>query len=249
MCVLCFQIVSNTQTSTTATSSSRVQKSTITSSSSQRVNISSSDLKASSMKNDLDELKSSISEMKNLSTSQAFSRLRSSMDNLVEGDSDMVEHGEPLVTFPDGETPPPVSGVMSSPSLVPRTVDSSSCDTVKFEHKATSSASSTKVVTDSYSAEKATANSTEMKRLQAGEVNYQEQSAVAGMRARLDMDGISAEKSQLLKQVSIRRSIRCPRYRREEFYYCRRVMFMRRIFYLRSFCGEMFKLAVGFKIV
>lgn len=154
------------------------------------------------MKSDLNELKSSISEMKNLSTSQAFSRLRSSMDNLVEGED--LDHGEPLVTFPDGETPPPVTGVISPGSVMsPRSVDSSSCDTVKFEHKATSSASSTKVVTDSFSAEKATANATEMKRLQAGDVNYQEQSAVAGMRARIDMEGISAEKSQLLKQVSL----------------------------------------------
>lgn len=164
--------------------------------------MSSSDLKASSMKSDLNELKSSISEMKNLSTSQAFSRLRSSMDNLVEDENDLVvDTGEPLVTFPDSEATSPIIGPTSSPMLT-RSVDAGSCDTVKFEHKAMSSASSTKVVTDGFSAEKATANTAEMKRLQAGEVDYQEQSAAAAMRARIDMDGITAEKNQLHKQVS-----------------------------------------------
>jgi hypothetical protein len=46
------------------------------------------------------------------------------------------------------------------------------------------------------------ANSTEMKRVQAGELSYQEQSAAAAVRARLEMDGVSAEKSMALKQVS-----------------------------------------------
>jgi hypothetical protein len=47
------------------------------------------------------------------------------------------------------------------------------------------------------------ANSTEMKRVQTGEVSYQEQSAAAAVRARLEMDGVSAEKSMALKQVSL----------------------------------------------
>lgn len=86
--------------------------------------------------------------------------------------------------------------------MVTRSVDAGVCDTVKFEHKASSSASTTKVVTDKFSAQKATANSVELKSLQAGDVNYQEKTAAAAMKARVDMNGMSAEKSQLQKKVS-----------------------------------------------
>jgi hypothetical protein len=78
----------------------------------------------------------------------------------------------------------------------------SSSETVKFEQKRVTSASKTKVVTDGFSSEQAMANSTEMKRVHTGEMSYQEQCAAAAVRARLEMDGISAEKSMALKQVS-----------------------------------------------
>jgi len=78
----------------------------------------------------------------------------------------------------------------------------SSSETVKFEQKRVTSASKTKVVTDGFSSEQAMANSTEMKRVHTGEMSYQEQSAAAAVRARLEMDGMSAEKSMALKQVS-----------------------------------------------
>ncbi|XP_023727069.1 sterile alpha and TIR motif-containing protein 1 isoform X3 [Cryptotermes secundus] len=213
---------------TSSTSSSRVAKSscsTSSSSSSQRVHhmTSSSEMKASSMKSDLSELKSSISEMKNLSSPMNFSRLRSSMEELDRVDGGGVgcvsdaTSPEPLVTFPDPDTPspPPVTGTvcLTSPNLVVSSMPpgvahnsistasaASSSETVKFEQKRVTSASKTKVVTDGFSSEQAMANSTEMKRVQTGEVSYQEQSAAAAVRARLEMDGVSAEKSMALKQ-------------------------------------------------
>lgn len=196
--------------------SSRVAKSSCstTSSSSQRVHVtSSSEMKASSMKSDLSELKSSISEMKNLSNATAmnFSRLRSSMEELDREDGSVgcVSGGsspdisEPLVTFPDPDTPPPVTGTvcLTNPSATSiSTSATSSSETLKFEQKRVTSASKTKVVTDGFSAEQAMANSSEMKRVQTGEVSYQEQSAAAAMRAKLEIDGVSAEKSMALKQ-------------------------------------------------
>ncbi|PSN54419.1 Sterile alpha and TIR motif-containing protein 1 [Blattella germanica] len=198
--------------------SSRVAKSSCsstTSSSSQRVHVtSSSEMKASSMKSDLSELKSSISEMKNLSNATAFvsSRLRSSMEELDRDDGSVVgcvsggsspDMTEPLVTFPDPDTPPPVTGTvcLTNPSATSiATSASSSSETVKFEQKRVTSASKTKVVTDGFSSEQAMANSTEMKRVQTGEMSYQEQSAAAAVRARVEMDGVSAEKSLALKQ-------------------------------------------------
>jgi hypothetical protein len=93
---------------------------------------------------------------------------------------------------------PPVVG---HNSISTASAASSSSETVKFEQKRVTSASKTKVVTDGFSSEQATANSTEMKRVHAGEVSYQEQSAAAAVRARLEMDGVSAEKALALKQV------------------------------------------------
>lgn len=98
---------------------------------------------------------------------------------------------------------------LTSPNLVVSTMPAgvthnaaSSSETVKFEQKRVTSASKTKLVTDGFSSEQATANSTELKRVQTGEMSYHEQSAASAVRARLEMDGVSAEKSVALKQVS-----------------------------------------------
>jgi hypothetical protein len=77
-----------------------------------------------------------------------------------------------------------------------------SSETLKFEQKRVTSASKTKLVTDGFSSEQASANSTELKRVQTGELSYHEQSAASAVRARLEMDGVSAEQSLALKQVS-----------------------------------------------
>lgn len=58
------------------------------------------------------------------------------------------------------------------------------------------------MVTDGFSAEQQSANSEERRSLQSGERSYQEQSSNQALRARLDMGGISAEKSLDTKQVS-----------------------------------------------
>lgn len=103
---------------------------------------------------------------------------------------------EPLVTFPDPDTPPPTTA-LASPPLMAAAV----ADTLRVEQKRVMSASSTKTVMDGVTAEQATANSAELKRIQTSDLSYQEQSAAAAMRARLDIDGVSAEKSLALKQV------------------------------------------------
>lgn len=130
------------------------------------------------MKSDLSELKSSISEMKNLSTLSsnmaafANSRLRSSLEELDRDDPPGTAGDcEPLVTFPDPDTPPPMNGTVSlvspplsasrSPPLggtpilgnglasslasATSTTSSSSAETsVKFEQKRVTSESKTK---------------------------------------------------------------------------------------------------------
>lgn len=179
--------------SNSSTSSSRVAKTTTSSSSSssssQRVHHVTSEMKASSIKSDLTELKSSISEMKNIS-SVNFNSLRKSMEDLVDMDDSGGGgcNGEPLVTFPDTPDPEPASsnGCLSA----------ASSEMMKFEQKRV------KVVTDQFSSEQETANSEERRRVQTGEVTYQEQHAAQAHRARLELDGVTAEKSLNSKQVS-----------------------------------------------
>ncbi|XP_034244246.1 sterile alpha and TIR motif-containing protein 1 isoform X3 [Thrips palmi] len=220
------------QISSASSSSSRI--STSSSSSSQRVHVStsSSELKATSMKSDLSELKSSISEMKNLSTLSsnmaafANSRLRSSLEELDRDDAPGTAGScEPLVTFPDPDTPPPMNGTVSlvspplsasrSPPLVgtpilgnglassmaSATSSSSSAETsVKFEQKRVTSASKTKVVTEGFTAEQQAARAAETKTVTAGEMSYQEAKGVQALRQRLEMDGLAAEKTVAMKQ-------------------------------------------------
>ncbi|KAF5298204.1 hypothetical protein FQA39_LY02628 [Lamprigera yunnana] len=184
------QLQSNSQTSTTTT---RVAKSSVSSSSStsssQRVHhlttTSSTDRKASSMKSDLNELKNNMNEMKNLSNVNALKKLRSSLENLVDADDSDIS--QPLVTFPDSDTPPPSSELVTPNNL----------DTVKFEQKTVNNFKTSKVIKDGFSAEKASANCAEVKRMQAGELSYQENSAAAASHARLEIDGVSAEKSHV----------------------------------------------------
>ncbi|CAD1477566.1 unnamed protein product, partial [Heterotrigona itama] len=214
------QMLTTNQSQSSSSSSSRVAKS------SQRIltSSSSSEMKASSMKSDLRELQRGISEMKNNISTNFSQRLRSSMENLVDRDGNGTEEGdltEPLVTFPDPDTPPPATGTVTLTGGSPSQLSSLNSlnnlhgmsppismsnisnipnlpagqETMKFEQKKMTSASKTKVVTDGFSAEKATANSAEMRALQAGDVSYKEQSAATAARARVELDGVSAEKS------------------------------------------------------
>ncbi|XP_044267301.1 NAD(+) hydrolase sarm1 isoform X2 [Tribolium madens] len=172
------QLQTNSQTSTTTT---RV---TSSSTSTQRRHVTSSDLKASNMKSDLIEMKNNLNDMK--SSISNLNKLRSSLENLDADDDDMDEISQPLVTFPDDT---PVPSEVGSPTHA--------LDTVKFEQKTMNNFKKTKVVKDGISAEKESAKCAEMKKIQAGDVSYEENSAAASSRARLEIDGISAEKSQM----------------------------------------------------
>ncbi|XP_053676658.1 NAD(+) hydrolase sarm1 [Anopheles nili] len=142
------------------------------------------------------------------------SRLRSSMDSLDDPQTD------PLVTFPDSETDDELSSMASSLKplganggsgiLVPNGHHhqalmngcSGTVDTVKFEQKKMTSESKTKVVTDGFSSEQATLKSAESKMLHAGDLQYQEQAALAAMSSRMEVDGVTAEeKGAILKEA------------------------------------------------
>uniref|UniRef100_A0A182LY67 Uncharacterized protein n=1 Tax=Anopheles culicifacies TaxID=139723 RepID=A0A182LY67_9DIPT len=176
------------------------------SSTSQNHSTSSSSIKSSAVTNHLQARKMSakINDIK--------SRLRSSMDSLDDPQAD------PLVTFPDSETDDDLSSMASalkplgakggSGILVPNGNHQAlvngcagTVDTVKFEQKKMTSESKTKVTTDGFSSEQATINSAESKKMQAGELQYQEQAALAAMRSRLEMNGVTAEEKGAILKV------------------------------------------------
>lgn len=119
---------------------------------------------------------------------------------------------EPLVTFPEGDSPTdeltldlsvahqlPVS---SSELMQLQNGSGAVVDTVKFEEKRMTTASKTKVVTDGFSREQATSNSAELKRVQAGDVQYEEKKAAAASMDRMEMDGIKTEQNAAMMKVS-----------------------------------------------
>ncbi|KAK9873363.1 hypothetical protein WA026_022172 [Henosepilachna vigintioctopunctata] len=178
------QLQTNSQTSTTTT---RLTTASSSSSTRRQLTTSSSDLKASNMKTDLIEFNNNMNDMRTTFSSYDIKqKIKSSLENLVDVDEDEVMNSQPVVTFPDEATIPSEVG---SPI--------SAMDTVKFEQKTMNNFKSTKVVTDGFSAEKESAKCAEMKKLQAGDVSYEENSAAAATRARLEVDGVSAEKSLL----------------------------------------------------
>ncbi|KAG8234102.1 hypothetical protein J437_LFUL014669 [Ladona fulva] len=147
-----------------------------------------------------------------------LSLLKNSIEDLANGATELTDgtpggspsSPEPLVTFPDPDTPPTPGSALVNPLVHPlgvhaqahaqghfHHVNSSS----KFEQKMMTSASKTKVVRDSFSAERATANTAEVKRVQAGDVSYSEQSAASAVRARMETEGVTAEKTSAMKQV------------------------------------------------
>ena len=132
-------------------------------------------------------------------------RIRSSIENLVDSDN------PPLVTFPDGDDDHHDMGSClelvnnaSKNNKLSANGLSGSCktiDTVKFEEKRTKTESKTKVITDGFSSEQATSNSAEMKRVQAGNVEYQEAKAAAATRNRMEMDGVKTEENAAVIKV------------------------------------------------
>ena len=127
----------------------------------------------------------------------------SEMDDI----GDMSDMGElsaegPLVTFPESDTPPPIT---EKPSLLAgnsAVVGSSTANELKYSAARMTSASSTRVVADGYSASRSASNSTKMRRVQHGDVQYAERSAASATHRLLQAEGLTAEQNAASLQVS-----------------------------------------------
>ncbi|KAJ8940837.1 hypothetical protein NQ318_005283 [Aromia moschata] len=163
------RLKTNAQSSSTTT---RVSKSSTTSTSTQRVHVTS-DLKASNMKSDLVDFKNNLNDMKSsISNSIDLKKLRSSLENLVDADDEMNEISQPLVTFPDDT---PVPSEIGSPTNPPGHPQVRAEDDEQLQEDQ----DKVMVVKDGFSAEKESAKSAGMKKLQTGDVSYEENSAAA----------------------------------------------------------------------
>ncbi|XP_017772645.1 PREDICTED: sterile alpha and TIR motif-containing protein 1 isoform X2 [Nicrophorus vespilloides] len=130
------------------------------------------------VKSNLNELKNNISEMKSID----FNNIKKSLENLVDADDDP----QPKITFPDDT---PVPSEIGSPT--------NTMDTIKFEQKTTNNIRTSKMVKDGLCAKKASANFEESKRMETGDVSYEENSQAKASHAKLEVDGISTEKSRI----------------------------------------------------
>jgi len=163
-------------------------------------------LSTQELKSNLSELKSSMSEMKSSLSS-----------HLVSAAAAAAAAGNPSAKFSS-------AGLLKKGSLeglnmasdntdlaIPEVNDLASAASssssanggpkeMKFEQRRVASATSTKITTDGYSSEEATANASHSRRLQADGLHYEESGQAAAMKARLEMDGITAEKAAAVKQ-------------------------------------------------
>lgn len=115
--------------------------------------------------------------------------------HVTHPDSD-GEMNNMIVKKPDGTMQ------MQNGHLAMNGVTAGAVDTVKFEQKKTTSESKTKVVKDGFSSEQATMNSAQMKKLHAGDVQYQEEAALAAMSNQVEVDGLKhEEKAAMLKEA------------------------------------------------
>lgn len=117
--------------------------------------------------------------------------------------SDMSElQGDgPLVTFPESDTPPPISDKPSLLSGSSAVVGSNSANELKYSAARVTSASSTRVVADGYTASRSAANSARMRRLQQGDLQYAERSAAGASHRLLQAEGLTAEQNAAYLQV------------------------------------------------
>ncbi|KAH8402840.1 hypothetical protein KR222_002656 [Zaprionus bogoriensis] len=189
---------------------------------------SSSEMKAAAVKRDLTDIKKSMSRLESLAAepttparhhpsiddlkvlssedtiSQLKKKIRASFENLVDGDDDSGCHG--IVTTPDGDddcTHKHFGSGLELSASTGLTGSNKTIDTIKFEEKRAKSVSTTKVVADGFSSEQATSNSSEMKRLQAGDIDYKDAKAASAVRNRLEVDGVKTEENAAVMQEAL----------------------------------------------
>lgn len=126
--------------------------------------------------------------------------MRSSLENIVDDDI------QPMINFPDDDDPGELGMDLTdnnSKSLNSGHLSGGVCDTLNFEQKRLKTQSKKKIVTDGFSSEEATSNLAESKRLQAGDIDYQQETMSAASRNLLELKGVKTEENSAIVHVSI----------------------------------------------
>ncbi|CAG4910929.1 unnamed protein product [Colias eurytheme] len=169
--------------------------------------IQSSSQRASSLKSNLTELQSSISEMKNLSNSSSLQfgqRCKKSMEDILETDGaakNNIGNSQNYINrfgIQQNNIGDKLMFVADSSKLLNNRqnfCENGSPNDLKYSAARTSSASSTSLVTDGFSASKSAANSSRSRRFQQGDMLYADQSAVGATQRLLQAESLTAEQN------------------------------------------------------
>lgn len=128
----------------------------------------------------------------------SFCRLRSSLENIVD------DNIQPMINFPDDDDPEELRMDLTENNGKSLNAShlSGGCDTLNFEQKRLKTQSKKKIVTDGFSSEEATSNLAESKRLQAGDIDYQQETMSAASRNLLELKGVKTEENSAMVHVS-----------------------------------------------
>ncbi|CAK1545328.1 unnamed protein product [Leptosia nina] len=161
--------------------------------------LQSSSERASSLKSHLTELKSSISEMKHLSCTnnlQFGQRFKKSTEDILDSAKtkdyrDLDKYDYRINNLSDNKIFREPYKLQNKPYLNGSSVSGD----IKYSAAHTSSASSTNVVTDAFSASRSAANSSSSRQLQHGDTVYAENSAVGATKRLLQAESLTAEQN------------------------------------------------------
>lgn len=110
-----------------------------------------------------------------------------------------------MINFPDEDDPRELGMDLTDNNK--KSLNSShlsvGCDTLNFEQKRLKTQSKKKIVTDGFSSEEATSNLAETKRLQAGDIDYQQETMSAASRNLLELKGVKTEENSAVVHVSV----------------------------------------------
>lgn len=111
-----------------------------------------------------------------------------------------------MIHFPDDDDPDELRMVDLTENGGGKSLNanhlSGGCDSMNFEQKRLKTQSKKKIVTDGFSSEEATSNLAESKRLQAGDIDYQQETMSAASRNLLELKGVKTEENSAMVHVS-----------------------------------------------
>ncbi|XP_022112643.2 NAD(+) hydrolase sarm1 isoform X2 [Pieris rapae] len=163
--------------------------------------LQSSSQRASSLKSHLSELKSSISEMKNLSNTNSLEfgqRFKKSMEDILE--KDKINEKTSIKNDYKNIKVNRLNNISEPYTKLSQKYLNGRENDLIYSAARTTSASSSSLITDGFSASKSAANSSRSRQMQHGDVLYSDQSAVGATKRLLQAESLTAEQNSAYQQ-------------------------------------------------